>query len=252
MPEPFVLVQLSDPHIGATWGGGGAAELLGETVEWVRTHGPKADAVLVSGDLSDHAADDEYEVVRELLEPLAVPICVLPGNHDDAVAMRRHFEVPDAADDPFRVAFELGPLRLVVVDSNRPGEEAGELDGETLSWLEATLAAEPDRPTLLALHHPPLLTGIAAWDEMLLAPSDRLALGAIVAASPQLRVIAAGHLHRPLVGTLGGCPVLAAPSTYVQAELDAGLKVSLTNERPGYVLHMLVDGELVSSIHTIP
>ena len=67
-----------------------------------------------------------------------------------------------------------------------------------------------------------------------------------------MRLIVAGHVHRALAGTLGGRSVLAAPSTYVQAELDSSLAVTLSSERPGYLLHALVDGELISSVHTIP
>jgi hypothetical protein len=87
---------------------------------------------------------------------------------------------------------------------------------------------------------------------MLIGDTDRQALAAIVAASPQVLLIAAGHVHLPLAGTLGGRPVLAAPSTYVQADLDAEPQVVLSSRRPGYVLHRLVDGELVSSVHGVP
>jgi 3',5'-cyclic-AMP phosphodiesterase len=224
---------------------------LADTVRWIRTHGPQPDAVLVTGDLADHASDEEYERARELLEPLAAPVYVLAGNHDERAALRRHFELPGDPDEAVHAAFDLGPLQLVVADSTRPGEDAGTFDGERLAWLEAALADGGDQPTVLALHHPPLVTGFAAWDDMLFPAADRLALGAVVAASPQLLRIAAGHVHRVLVGTLGGCSVLAAPSTYVQVELDPELKVSLTSERPGYVLHALVDGELVSSAQSI-
>ena len=250
MTRPFVLVQLSDPHLGATWGGDGDTyELLRETVEWARTHGPAPDAVLVTGDLADHATDDEYTRFRELVEPLGAPLHVLPGNHDDRTAMRRHFGLEGAADEPIQAACDLGPLRLVVVDSTRPGEDAGELGAERLAWLETTLAASPDRPTIVAMHHPPLATGFPGWDRMLFESSDRRALAAVVEASPQVRLIVAGHVHRALTGTLAGRSVLAAPSTYVQAELGAGPKVVLTSERPGYVLHSVADGEIVSSVH---
>jgi len=252
MAQPFVLLQLSDLHLGGAWGVGDPSERLADTVSWIRAHGPSPDAVVVSGDLADHATDEEYEVVRELLEPLATPIYVVAGNHDDRAALRRHFGFPGSSAEPVQAAFDLGPLRLVVVDSSRPGEDAGELDGERLAWLESTLAAAPGQPTVLAMHHPPLVTGIAAWDQMLISPSDRLALAGIVEANPQLLRIVAGHVHRVLAGALGGCSVLAAPSTYVQVELDSDLNITLTSERPGYVLHALVDGALVSSVQSIP
>jgi 3',5'-cyclic AMP phosphodiesterase CpdA len=55
---------------------------------------PQPDAVLVSGDLADHATDAEYECVRELLASLRAPVYVVAGNHDDRRALNRHFGVP--------------------------------------------------------------------------------------------------------------------------------------------------------------
>jgi Icc protein len=48
-------------------------------------------AVVVSGDLANSAATGEYERLRELLEPLPMPVHVLAGNHDDRDALREHF-----------------------------------------------------------------------------------------------------------------------------------------------------------------
>ncbi len=161
MAKPFLLVQLSDPHIGATWGDGDPVAGLVSAVESVRRLPDAPDAVLMSGDLAENAADGEYEIVRELLAQLGPPVNVLPGNHDDRDTLRRHFDLPGAMGTPVQYAVDLGPLRLVVLDSTRPGEDWGELDADRLSWLDAELAGAPDRMTLIALHHPPVSTGIA-------------------------------------------------------------------------------------------
>lgn len=69
MTDPFLLVQLSAPHIGATWGPGDPLAGLAAAVDSVRALEFGPSAVLLSGDLADHAADDEYEHVRDLLAP---------------------------------------------------------------------------------------------------------------------------------------------------------------------------------------
>lgn len=253
MSAPFVLLQLSDPHLGATWAEGDTVARLAETVDWIRSHGPQPDAVLVTGDLADHGHDEEYERVRALLEPLEAPVHALPGNHDDRPALRRHFALPGSDGQPVRAAVDLGPLRLVLLDTTKPGEDGGELDADRLAWLEEALAADTARPTVLAMHHPPVVTGVAAWDEILLPAADRRALAAIVEAHPQMVRLVAGHLHRSLVAILAGRPVVVAPSTYVQARLDlAAETIPLTDERPGYAVHVLLDGELVSYVQTLP
>jgi 3',5'-cyclic AMP phosphodiesterase CpdA len=222
-------------------------------VDCVRDLVPSPDAVLISGDLAEHGAADEYEQVRALAGRLEAPLYALPGNHDDRAALRRHFGLPGADAEPVQYAVELGPLRLVVLDSTRPGEDPGELDAERLDWLEAALAAAPDVPTLLALHHPPLVTGIPAHDENGLPPADRRALGEVVAAHPQVRRIVAGHVHRTVYAELGGRSVLTVPSTYVQSRLDLGAEeIEIADDPPGFTVHALLDGELVSHVQPVP
>ena len=249
----FLLAQLSDPHIGATWAGSESVPRFAAAVESVRAVRPQPDAVLVSGDLADHATDEEYEQVRELLAPLEAPLYVLPGNHDDRGALRRHFGVPGDADESVHYSVDLGPLRLVVLDTTRPGEDPGELDAEQLAWLDAELAAAPERLTMLAMHHPPLVTGIPLWDELGLRTADRNALGDVIERHPQVRRLVSGHAHRTMTGELAGRSVLTVPSTYVQARLDFTLQeIELAAEPAGFALHALVDGELVSHIQPVP
>ena len=251
--RPFLLVQLSDPHIGAEWGDADSVARLAAAVEFMRALEPNPDAVLISGDLADHGDDGEYEQVRELLAPVEAPLYVLAGNHDDRVALRRHFGVPGDDGQPVQYAADLGPLRLIVIDTKRPGEDRGELDASRLAWLEATLAAAPRTPTLVALHHAPLTTGIPASDEIGLPPDDRQALGNLIEVHPQVRRIVAGHVHMTVCAELGGRPVLAAPSTYVQARLELGAEeIQLSNDPRGFAVHVLLDGELVSHVQSVP
>jgi 3',5'-cyclic AMP phosphodiesterase CpdA len=252
MPKPFLLVQLSDSHIGATWAVGDPSAGLRAAVESVRRLGNAPDALLISGDLADHAADAEYEHVRDLLAPLDAPVYVLPGNHDDRDTLRRHFDVPGAIGTPVQYAVELGPLRLVVLDSTRPGEARGELDAQRLAWLDRELAAAADRVTLLAMHHPPLSTGSPVWDEIGLPLADRRALGEVVRRHPHVQRIVAGHVHRTIAADLAGRAVLAVPSTYVQARLDfSATGLEFGADPPGFAVHAMLEGELASHVQLV-
>jgi Icc protein len=208
--------------------------------------------VLVTGDLSENAADAEYEQVLELLAPLQAPIFVLPGNHDDRAALRRRFTVPGAEHEPVQYTADLGPLRLVVIDTTRPGENPGALDDERLEWLDDELAAAPDVPTVLAMHHPPLVTGIPPLDDIGLPAADLRALGAVVERHLQVRRIVGGHMHRPIAAELAGRTVLAVPSTYMQARFDLrSQELQLVPDPAAFALHVLRDGELVSHVQTV-
>jgi 3',5'-cyclic-AMP phosphodiesterase len=253
MSPPFLLAQLSDPHIGADWADGDPMAALAAAVACVRALPLQPDAVLVSGDLADTAADGEYELVLELLAPLQAPVYVLPGNHDDRRGLHRHFGVPGADGEPVQYSVDLGPMRLVVLDSTRPGEDPGALDAGRLEWLDAELAAAPRAPTIVAMHHPPLITGIPAWDELGLPTADRRALSEVIEHHPQVRRLVGGHVHRMISGDLAGRPVLTVPSTYVQARLSFGSEViELAADEPaGFALHAVVDGELISHVQPV-
>jgi 3',5'-cyclic AMP phosphodiesterase CpdA len=252
MSLPFLVVQISDFHVGADWADADPVAELAAAVAAVRALVPEPDAVIASGDLADHAATAEYERVAELLAPLGAPVHVLPGNHDDRAALRRGFGLAGAGAEPVHYAVDLGPLRLVMLDSMIPGQDAGALDDDQLAWLDDVLSAAPAQPTLLAMHHPPLLTGVPAWDAIGLAGTSRRALGAVVERHPQVRRIVAGHVHRTITGALAGRSVLTVPSTYVQGRLDFGAhELALAREPAGFAVHAVLDGEVTSHIQPI-
>ncbi|RAI25083.1 phosphodiesterase, partial [Rhodoplanes serenus] len=59
---------------------------------------------------------------------------------------------------------ETRPVRLIGLDSLWEGHGSGRLEPESLAFLAETLAAAPDVPTVVALHHPPFVCGIAHMD----------------------------------------------------------------------------------------
>jgi 3',5'-cyclic AMP phosphodiesterase CpdA len=252
MPEPTLLVQLTDPHVGGSESGVDPIPRLEAVIGAVRGLPNRPDAVIVTGDLTDDGAEKNYRVARELLERLDAPLHVLPGNHDDRGRMRGAFDLPGEGKEPVNYSVDVGELRLVLFDSNVPGRDPGSYDADRLGWLEEELAAQPERPTLLAVHHPPLATGIAEWDAINLDRGDREAFGEVVARHPQLRAIVGGHLHRIAASTLSGCPVLAAPSTYLQVLPNYHRDEIEWVDPPGFAIHIWARGELASQVQAVP
>jgi 3',5'-cyclic AMP phosphodiesterase CpdA len=253
---PYLVVQISDPHIGGDWGDGegGWDPITGlrEVIDEVRRLPDAPDAVLLTGDLSEHGAAAEYATVREMASVIAAPLHVIPGNHDDRAALRAQFGLPGSGAEPVHYSADLGPVRLVALDTTIPGRAAGALAADQLAWLDAELAQAPARPTLLALHHPPIATGVAPWDAIGLPPADRAALGLVLEGHPQVRRLVAGHVHQIIAGELAGRPVLTVPSTYVQARLDfTAAELQLVPGPRGFAVHALVDDEIVSFVRTL-
>jgi Icc protein len=253
MAKPTLLVQLSDLHIGGTENGMDPIPRLEAVIEAVRSLPNPPDAVLVSGDLTDDGAAEGYMVAREMLARLGVPLHVIPGNHDDRARLREAFELPGEGDDPINYSAMVGELRLVAFDSIVPGQDPGDFPSEQLRWLDGELAAEREVPTLLALHHPPLATGIAEWDAINLLAPQREALAGVVARHPQVLGVVGGHLHRVAASALDGRPVLAAPSTYwqVRPDFEEEDKYNVV-DAPGFAIHALRDGELYSQAESVP
>jgi 3',5'-cyclic-AMP phosphodiesterase len=251
--DPFLLLQLSDTHLGAEWEGApDPEECLARIVAAVAELPQRPDALLVSGDLADDGAAASYARVLELLAPLGLEPHVIPGNHDVREPLREAFGLPGSGEEPASHVAELGPLRLVCLDSTIPGGEGGALDEGRLEWLEEVLAADRETPTVIALHHPPLLTAMPAFERIGLATADREALAGIVARHPQVLRLVAGHVHRPIVAELAGRAVVTVPSTYMQSAPDfVGTKIKMCPDPPGFALHALRDGALATHVQTI-
>jgi 3',5'-cyclic AMP phosphodiesterase CpdA len=248
----FLLAQLSDPHIGATWGGGDPAASWQAAIDAVCRLHDRPDAVLVTGDLADTGADTEYALVKSMLARLDAPAYVLPGNHDDRARLRDHFALSGGPHDPVDYAVDLGPVRLVVLDTTKPGDDAGTLGRQQLAWLESELSAAPDQVTLLAMHHPPFATGLPACDAVGLAALAQAALADVVARHPQVSRIVAGHVHRPMTADVGGCIAFSSPSTYVQIQLGfADAEMVLSDEPAGFALHAVHGDAVVSHVQLV-
>ena len=213
----MLIAQITDTHIKAAgrlaYRTVDSAQKLRDCVAQLNALNPRPDIALCTGDLVDLGRAEEYALLREILAPLAIPLYVIPGNHDDRAALRAAFS--DHAylfqDAEFlHYAIEDYPLRLIGLDTTIPGEQGGELCERRLAWLDVQLRAAPERPTALFMHHPPFLTGLANMDWQNCRNGD--ALGALVQRHPQVIRILCGHVHRPIHTHWNGVTASIAPS----------------------------------------
>jgi len=249
----MIVAQLSDPHIvepgksprtPAGFGPVDTAGFLSRAVDAINRLDPLPDIAVITGDLVDRGEPAEYEHLRRLIAPLRMPVFVIPGNHDARAPLRAAFGADGyLADDGFiQYAVEEYPLRLVALDTLVAGKHHGELCADRLAWLDRTLAAAPDRPTIVMMHHPPFATGIAYMDKY--GFDNPGALAEIIARHSQVERILCGHLHRSIDRRFAGTVAGTAPSTAHQVALnllpDAPLRFAF--EPPGYQLHLWRDG----------
>lgn len=241
----MLIAQITDTHVMApgrlAFGRVDTNACLARAVDSLLGEDPQPDLVLLTGDLVDAGAPDEYANLRDLLAPLPMPVLAIPGNHDERGALAGAFAdsgyLPHAGFLHYVV--EHHPLRLIGLDTVEPGQTGGRLCAERLDWLAARLAAAPARPTLIFMHHPPFATGIAHMDEIGLDPDSSAGLAALLRRHPQVERIVAGHVHRSIQARFGGTTASVAPSTAHQVALDLrpDSPVAFTLEPPGYHLH---------------
>jgi len=221
----MLICQLSDMHLCHP---GEAAYRVVETnmlteraFRAVAALHPKPDVLLLTGDLAFSGKDAEYqELLRLLRKHISCPAYVIPGNHDRRVPMREQLaELPGVNSHPhfIQYAVEDYPARIVMLDTLAPGADHGELCAERLAWLDETLARVPDKPTLLAMHHPPFATGIAYMDRVKLRDAD--AFAAVVRRHQQVERIVCGHVHRPVTARFAQAVCSIAPSATHQLEM---------------------------------
>lgn len=255
----MIIVQISDPHVGRPgrliYGCIDAAARLERCVEHISGLAPGPDVVVASGDLVDEGIAEEYERLRELLAPLTMPVYLMPGNHDERAALRAVFREHRyfPAEGALFYAVDGYPVRMIMLDTIVPGMDGGSLGGQQLEWLSAQLAAAPDQPTLIFMHHPPLMTGIRGMDEIALDPEGMNALAALAARHPQIERIACGHVHRPLHARWRGTAVTVCASTAYQAKVDlqGGFEPDPA-ELPAYCIHRWNGTELLTHTVAVP
>lgn len=155
------------------------------------------DFVLHTGDVMTDAADaDQYEAVKPIMDGFRVPVYYLRGNHDNVDGLRRLMPSVRTANGTLDYVIDHNGVRVVCVDSATHGvDHGGQLSNEQLEWLSAQLAAQPEKPLLAAIHHPPLLLGSEMMDFFAVSNGAEVH-DVFKTAAPRLQGVFFGHIHQ--------------------------------------------------------
>ena len=214
------------------------AKRLAAAVRSICHEHPDAQFVAITGDLVQSGQETQYRALRETLSPLPMPVYLVPGNHDERLAMRRVF--PDLAGDRHgyvQYSVDVTDARLLFLDTLEPGHSGGVLCANRLDWLAQELTRSNGRPVHVFMHHPPLAVGLPVMDCMGLAEPERF-WNTLAAHGQNVRHIYFGHLHRPVQGMINGIGFSCLPGTHHQVCFDirmaAGDRVPGCHEPPAY------------------
>ncbi len=240
----MLIAQISDPHIAGwgkkTFGVAPMAENLAECVEHINRLEMQPDLVLVTGDIANNGLEEEMERAADILHGLQPPFYVIPGNHDDRATMVRVFgpdSCPTESEEFIQYVIESQDLRLIAVDSTKPGAPGGEICERRATWLDQRLSEGRDRPTVIFMHHPPVRFGVPETD--LDGFEGREKIGEVIEKHPQVERILAGHIHLSALTRWRGTVVSTAPSVGMRLTLYLGSQKPsrFFLDEPSYQLH---------------
>ena len=252
----MLIAQMTDIHIGF------APEEKPEELNRVRFRvtlerlldGPnKPDMLVLSGDLTDRGDIESFEKLAADLGQVPFKVWPMVGNHDTREALLEVF--PDVGLDGgfLQYAVEGEGLRVLLLDTLELGRHAGAFCEERAAWLTAQLDAHPDTPTLIFMHHPPVVSGIEWMDP---EPGEQWIqrFGAVVEGRNQIVAIHCGHLHRPLAARFRGISLGVTPSVAPLVAMDLRPidpdrpdgRALITTEPPTYALHRWDGADLVT------
>lgn len=248
----MIVVQISDCHIArprrAAYGGVDAELLLHQTVEAIRALPRRPDLILATGDLTDGGRREEYDVFIQIMGELKLPLLPVVGNHDAVETFSAAFDLRSnfiVQTDFVQYVVDNGPVRIMVIDTTTPLSGEPSLCARRLAWIEGELSKE-ERPTLIAMHHPPFPAGVS-WMEPKISDWAR-PLADVVRAHPTILRVVCGHVHRPMTTAWAGTVAMSAPSTAHQVFLDLSRAAQprFSAEAPGFLVHSWTGSELLS------
>lgn len=248
----MLIAQMTDIHIG--FDPDAQPEELNrirfrKTLDRLLASPNPIDMLVLTGDLTDHGDIESFEKTAELLKDCPFPVHAIPGNHDSREGLLTAFPDTSTEGGFIHYALEQDGLLVLMLDSFEPGRHGGGFCAKRRDWLRGQLDANADVPTLIFMHHPPVVSGIDWMDP---APDEDwiLKFAEAIEGHDQILAIHCGHLHRPIATTFRGVPLSVTPSVAPLVSLDlrdvdpekADNRVLITAEPACYALHRW-DGE---------
>lgn len=230
-PRPLRVLQMTDPHLMAKADGDllgvNTRDSLQAVIEQVLEQHGRPDLILATGDIAQDGSAEAYQVFGESLKVFDCPSAWIGGNHDHAETLAR------VAGD-----FKANQRHLVrdgwqfvLLDSSVPGKVFGALADAELAFLADALAANPELPAVVCLHHHPVDIG-SDWMAQI-GLTNRDAFWQVIDRFPQVKLVLWGHIHQEYEQTRRHVQLLASPSTCIQ--FTSGSSDFAVEERPpGY------------------
>ena len=215
-------------------------ENLEKIIAQINHFSPRPDLELITGDITDNGTLAQANNAARILAKLTIPYFVVPGNHDNPETLWTAFgqtNIPAKSAVFQNYTIEGHPLRLIGMDSSKRDGPGGRLCAEQLGWLKQRLGEQPQKPTLIFMHHPPVKCGVLETDEDGFEGAGELA--EIIAAHTNIERIICGHIHLPTHTRWHNTIVSTSPGNGMQLALDLTMRKdsAFHLDAPAFQLH---------------
>lgn len=225
------ILQISDLHLFVNkdikFFGINPYDTLHSVLELVRAEisNNKTDLLVVTGDLSQDYSEESYDLLREMCKDIKAPVGSIPGNHDVFnVFMKKAI----GANERY---FVFKNWQILLLDTHFEGHISGFLSDEELSFLEDKLKSNPEKQTLIFLHHH-VLPIESAWLNKIRLKNHQDFLS-VIDKYKNVKVVVCGHIHQETYATRNDVDFISTPATCWQF-LYGSPFFNLEDAMPGY------------------
>lgn len=205
------------------------------------------DLILVSGDLAQDPCLASYQRIRDTLSSYQTKTVCLSGNHDDWPLMQKVLNT-DLISCERQILFD--DWQLINLNSQKLTDPGGLLLQPELDFLVECLKSQPERFSIIAVHHHCTLSNSVWLDTMVISNSHEFFQ--CLKPYPRVKVITTGHIHQLLETVERNIIILGVPSTCFQFKPNCK-DFTLDSIAPGYrVLRLYPDGRIETEIHRLP
>jgi len=172
----------------------------------------RPDLMVVTGDVVDNPREEYYELARQLISTLEMPVILVGGNHDHATE-GNYFERHLA---PWNGSVDIGPIHITTLDTGS-GSIDGTLDEKQLAWLDRDLNEHPGAKYKVIMFHHPMFNANNPRNETVHKIYE-------ICSRRGVNLILNGHMHRDIVFR-GPVLTLVNPNGYEGGRPYTGIRI---------------------------
>ncbi len=161
---------------------------------------PPPDLVIHTGDITHNGKKKEFELAYKILKKIKYPFYLTPGNKDKSnnfISFMNANNLINIVGSYAIYSVNLFPIQFISFDTVDCESKMGLINKEKLLLLKKELEKNPNKPTIIFMHHPPFKFNIGNKNYNEFTTNDAIFnLKTLLLKFPLIYKIISGHIHR--------------------------------------------------------